>query len=156
MKIIILLIAITPFLYSCEKQVNKIDTKYFLCEGSTIRATNQKERTSNAKTSISITKGDFDRKNHYNPKLKVNVLGHINFDGNMKLEICSEDELNFYLFPTCDVSSYKEQRKNSLHKGRFEKVSGWFIYREEYNSDDTTKHIDEYYYKCSAVNPVIK
>ncbi len=147
---------LATFLYGCDKSKNNpVDTKYFMCDGQTIYTKDKREIKVDSKASIRISRGNFDRKDSNNPQKNLRVIGKVNFDGKIGLEICHEDELNFYLNVTCDSSSEKEKRRSSLHKGRFEKVSGWFIYREEYKLDDNMLIIDEYYYKCSITNPVI-
>lgn len=152
----IFFLVLATFLYGCDKQKNNaVDTKYFICEGQTIYTKGKREIKVDSKASISISKGNFDRKNSNNPQKNLRVIGKVNFDSKIGLEICHEDELNLYLNVTCDVSSEKEKRRGSLNKGRFEKVSGWFVYREEYDLDDSMRIIDEYYYKCSITNPVI-
>lgn len=149
-----LLLAI--FLYGCDKSKNKpAETKYFMCEGQTIYTKGKREIKVNSKATISISKGSFDRKDSNNPQKNLRVIGKVNFDSTIGLEICYEDELKLFLNPTCDGSSEKEKRRGSLIKGKFEKVSGWFVYSEEYDVDDSMRIINEYYYKCSITNPVI-
>jgi hypothetical protein len=157
MKKILYLFFTLILISGCDnKKIAETKKDYFICEGQTIHREDKREKIYNFKRTIIVTQKDTLRKNAHDMKLETKVYGNIKFDGKFELEICSKDELNLYIRPTCDVSSDKEQRKYGKHGGKFEKVTGWFIYEEEYQSRDGINHLDEYFYKCSPTKPVIE